>query len=239
MATSADLFNTLLKESVEENVIINNNENDEDNYCLITGEKLIDKCITLSCNHRFNYNSIFYEIKQWKENYKNKSSAANFGVKFNKQIICPYCRQITDGILPYYSEINGETYHKIWHVNWPKRYWLLPNKCKYMFVSGKRKNQPCNKGCIGMFCSGHEKHKHKYDENGNLKIVSKMKNTIVHDPNNPGCLHTMLRGKRKGELCGKKARKYKKNGLDTVYYYCTNHVKKYNHPEPLIQVVSI
>ena len=234
--TSADLFNSLLKESMEiENVIME----DDNDVCLITGEKLNKNFVTLSCNHKFNYEPLFYEIKQWKSNRKNISYCMDNNIFIKRQIICPYCRQITNGLLPYYSCLNGVNYPKKWCVNWPKRHWIFPNKCKYIFASGKKKGKKCNKGCLNIFCKGHEKHSHKYDSEGNLKFISKTKKTNIHDPNNPGCLHTMLRGKRKGELCGKKAKKYKKNGLDNVYYYCTNHAKKYNHPEPLIQVVSI
>ena len=236
MDTSAELFNALLKESIDiENVIIE----EENDVCLISGENLKNNHITLSCNHKFNYGPLFNEVRQWKSNYKNKSYCINNRIHFKKQITCPYCRQTTDGLLPFYNDLNGISYQKIWYVNWPKRYWLFPDKCKYIFASGKKKGKPCDKGCCGLFCKGHLKHSHKYDNEGNLKIISKTKKTNIHDPNNTGCLHTMLRGKRKGELCGKKAKKYKKNGLDNVYYYCTNHAKKYNHPEPLIQVVSI
>jgi len=50
------------------------------------------------------------------------------------------------------------------------------------------------------------------------------------------CTHVLLRGKRKDESCAKKANIYKKNGDEQEYIYCSTHVKKYNHPEPLIKV---
>src|SRR6056300_130045 len=100
---SAELFNALLKESLNEcnvkvndianvntslnnvndtmddNIIINNNiiieddnedEMDEtEDVCLITGEPLHEKYITLSCNHSFNYIPLMKERLQWMQNY--------------------------------------------------------------------------------------------------------------------------------------------------------------------------
>jgi len=227
--TSINLFNTLLKESIElENVIID----DDNDVCLITGEKLNKNFVTLSCNHTFNYEPLFYEIKQWKSNRKNISYCMHNNIFIKRQIICPYCRQVTNGLLPYYSCLNGVNYPKKWCVNWPKRHWIFPNKCKYIFASGKKKGKKCNKGCLNLFCKGHEKHSHKYDKQGNLKIISKTLNNV-----NPlKCTHVLLRGKRKDESCAKKANIYKKNGDEQEYIYCSTHVKKYNHPEPLIKV---
>jgi len=229
--TSADLFNSLLKESMEiENTVI---ENDND-VCLITGEKLKDKYITLECNHKFNYDALFNDVKQWKSNYKNKGYCITYNIHFKRQISCPYCRQITNGLLPYYSELNSVSYQKIWYVNWPQRYWFFPNKCKYIFASGRKKSMSCDKGCSGLFCKGHKKHSHKYDSEGKLKIITKKHKVQIQ--NNFKCSHILLRGKRKGLSCGKKACCYKKNGEEKVYTYCSAHVKKYNHPEPLIKV---
>jgi prepilin-type processing-associated H-X9-DG protein len=232
--TSADLFNSLLKESMEiENVIIE----DDNDICLISGEKLKDKYITLNCNHKFNYDALFHEVKQWKSNSRNRFYSAKNRFHFNCIVCCPYCRQITKGLLPYYSELNGIAYEKTTNVNWPKCFGIYSNKCKYIFASGKKKGMCCDRGCNGLFCDGHEKHSHKYDSEGNLKIITKKPKVQIQ--NNFKCSHILLRGKRKGLSCGKKASCYKKNGAEQKYTYCSTHVKKYNHPEPLILDASI
>jgi hypothetical protein len=92
----------------------------------------------------------------------------------------------------------------------------------------------CDRYCNGLFCHVHEKHSHKYDSEGKLKIITKKPK--VQTQNNFKCSHILLRSKRKGLSCGKKACCYKKKGEEQVYTYCSTHVKKHNHPEPLIKV---
>ena len=41
-----------------------------DNVCLISGETLEDNHITLLCNHKFNYRSIYEEVVQQKNNHR-------------------------------------------------------------------------------------------------------------------------------------------------------------------------
>lgn len=53
MSTSSDLFNSLLQESLKEENFKMEEQNNSDNVCLITGEPLTDKYITLVCNHTF------------------------------------------------------------------------------------------------------------------------------------------------------------------------------------------
>ena len=232
MISNADLFNNLLKESLaEDNVVI---EESQDEFCLITGEKLTDKYVTLSCNHKFNYDALTNEMIQWKSNYKNKYYCSKNKINFKTQTICPYCRTVTSGLIPWFHEVNGINYAKKTNINWPKKLWIMPNNCKYIFASGKKKGLKCDKGCFGLFCSGHEKHSHKYDNKGNLKNISKPSNVQIQ--NCFKCSHILLRGKRKGQSCNKKAKCYKKNGTTQEYYYCSLHVKKYNDPEPLVKV---
>ena len=72
---------------------------------------------------------------------------------------CPYCRTLQNGILPYLPSCKKTPF-----VNWPEKYSLKLNKCPYVFKSGKRKNQPCNKPCSFEYCNQHLKllEKEKY-----------------------------------------------------------------------------
>ena len=47
-----------------------NKDKEIENVCLISNEELEDNCIKLTCSHKFNYNSIFQEIKNQKR-YSN------------------------------------------------------------------------------------------------------------------------------------------------------------------------
>ena len=91
-----------------------------ENTCLISNEELEENCIKLTCSHKFNYNSIFQEIK-------NQKRYSNLEVQKIKQhqIKCPYCRSVQNGLLP-----SREGYD-ITGVNWPKKHQYLPNSCIY------------------------------------------------------------------------------------------------------------
>lgn len=245
---SAQLFNSLLKESLNEtNVIVktqsdnivnagnhndvnvddNNNAivcNDNVNTCLITGEPLTDNYITLACNHSFNYIPLMKERAQWRYNYKNKYYCYENKINMNVQTVCPYCRTVTEGILPWFNQVDGVDIEKVKWVNWPKSAWYLKNKCLYRFSSGKRKGECCGKGAFEMFCSQHEKFKDRYDENGNPIVKKKKKKA---EQSGFSCMHVISRGKRKGLCCGKKAKARKQESTGFLLYHCSSHYKYY------------
>jgi len=211
---SVELFNSLLKQSLNESnvkmpISINNDQNNNtstEKVCLITGEPLTEKYITLKCNHSFNYISLMNERIQWKGNYKNSGYCYSNNIMMQSQMVCPYCRSVTDGILPWFKQINGMAIPKKRGVNWPKKYWFLPDTCIYKFVSGKKKGQCCGKKSFGSFCTQHDK-----------KRVVKKKMF---------CEHVLSRGKRKGLYCHKNAKQLISGGSE-LGYYCSNHMQKY------------
>ena len=244
MATSAELFNSLLQESLKEsNTVISNNATMKEtiketgNYeyiCLITGEKLREYYITLECNHTFNYIPLMNEVRQWKSNYKNKSYCYKYKISLDRQIVCPYCRSVSNGLLPWVKQINNKAVLKKRWVNHPAPYSMAPNKCVYKFKTGNRKGNCCSKPCYYNVCSTHMKYKNDYDKNGNLKKAinnpTKKKTSVLSGK----CQHKLLRGNRKGLCCDKKAKKYMNNG--NIVYYCSAHVKKYNGSNQLTDV---
>ena len=122
-------------------------DKDANNYCLISNELLDENFIKLCCNHKFNYDSIFNEIR----NQKKYTLLETQKLSLN-QIKCPYCRTVQIGLLPH-----RQGYMKISGVNWPPKYQHLPNNCIYKFASGKRKKLPCNKKCMQKYCTNHAK----------------------------------------------------------------------------------
>ena len=90
-----DFFNEL-HTSLDEN-------EDDANTCLITGEKLTDKYVTLNCNHTFNYIPLFNDILMYKNKF-NYMESPQQRLHIN-EIRCPYCRSKQSGLLPYYADM--------------------------------------------------------------------------------------------------------------------------------------
>ena len=124
------------------------NQDDDENCCLITNKPLTENHVELVCGHKFNYESIFNEVVKQKKKYNHLEVTR---LKKN-QIKCPYCRTIQNGLLPH-----KEGFEKIKFVNYPPILCLLPNKCNYIFASGKKKGMKCEKGCSGEYCNPHNK----------------------------------------------------------------------------------
>lgn len=148
-------------------------KNDNENVCLISQSELEKDYVTLECGHKFNYNSIYEELKNQKS-YKNKYEIQNLK---SYQLKCPYCRNIQNKILPFYKD-KLEQYPKIYGVNSPSKYCMYTNKCNYIFKSGKRKGMTCSVPCNDNMCNKH-------------------KNIIVKDR----CTAILKSGKRKNQRC--------------------------------------
>ena len=94
---------------------LDDSDNEDDaNMCQITGLPLVDKFITMECNHHFNYDALYKEIciqkfkfktydnLHHKDQNKLRKSGLNYFIR------CPYCRNIQFTILPYYEELGLE-----------------------------------------------------------------------------------------------------------------------------------
>ena len=172
------------------------NEEDDDNLCLIDGTPLQHNCIELRCKHKFNYLSILQEFKI----QKNINTLEVQKLK-NYQVKCPYCRSIQEGVLPYRE---NEFPIKLKGINWPPSKVFKNKKCMAILKSGKNKGQVCGKFCCGEYCPRHQ------------KIIEK--NAAKKQKNNASCIGLIKQGKRKGELCGCKCLKNQK--------YCGRHIEK-------------
>ena len=91
-------FNEELFKMLDED---SDNEND-DELCLITKLPLVDKYITLDCNHKFNYIPLLTELR----NLNIEICKQKYNNNLKPIIQCPYCRHIQHHILPYYKELN-------------------------------------------------------------------------------------------------------------------------------------
>ena len=102
------------------------------NTCLISREQIVFN-ITLPCNHSYEYEYLYEEIKQQKNRHKNYFK-------------CPYCRKIYNSCIPYYELDNIE---KIKNINIGK------NILHLMDCSYNNCNCAANKFIIGNYCWKH------------------------------------------------------------------------------------
>ena len=177
-------------------------DDDDEEVCLIDGMPLDNECIELVCKHKFNYLSLLQEIKiQRKYNNLEVQKLSNYQIK------CPYCRTIHNGVLPYRDNLYQD---KLRGINWPPSKVLKTKKCTAIIKSGKRKGEPCNKWCVGKFCSRHEKIA--------LKAAEKEVKQTISNHLEKLCTAILKSGNRKGEMCGCKC---KKN-----HEMCGRHISK-------------
>lgn len=131
-----------------------NNEVDsmEQKWCLITHMALEKHNITLPCGHTFNYLALYNEVGK----QKSGSILETAYLSIN-QIKCPYCRTITNKLLPYIS--HPEVGHKR-GVNFPTKYCMKLYKCDWLFTAGKKAGCKCgieaNSGEFGNLCNRHQ-----------------------------------------------------------------------------------
>ena len=105
--------------------LLDEDSDDEDTLCQITGLPLTDKYITLECNHKFNYTALYKEIYKQKFVFKTynpnlltkKHQLKIRNTKIDYFIKCPYCRNIQFTLLPYYEELGLEEIYGINSIN--------------------------------------------------------------------------------------------------------------------------
>ena len=128
------------------------NENIDTDICLITRQPLQTNYITLACQHRFNYLPLYNEVSNQKQpNYLEITHL------LINQIKCPYCRRITNKLLPY-IEHKDIVYKK--GVNYPSKYCMKLYTCEWIMKSGKNHGEFCNKSAYqtesGTYCNLHQ-----------------------------------------------------------------------------------
>lgn len=128
-----------------------NLQNTTNDVCRITDCELQDNYIELACGHKFNYLPLYKEIKYQKT---NKYALTYDYTKLSiNQIKCPYCRVITNNILPYFKYYNIDT---IRGVTYPHKYSIKLYSCQHII---KSTNSMCNNSAcktpFGLFCNKH------------------------------------------------------------------------------------
>ena len=141
LLNNMDLLNHFIKNDIK--------ETSNNGVCLITNSSLEKNHITLDCNHKFNYIPLYYELLY----QKKKKILDNRNLKIN-EIKCPYCRNITNKLIPYYKYYNTKLINGI---NCPEKYCMKINECSYIKNNIKCNNSACNTN-YGLFCNKHFKY---------------------------------------------------------------------------------
>ena len=144
-------FNDLLFSMVGKD---NNGETND--RCLIENEPLEENHITLECNHKFNYDAIFNEIKA----QKSKNNTLEVQRLKPGELKCPYCRKIQKKLLPPregYPKLHGineKPLPKIYGIN--SFLWGMTYRCHALMLTGKNKGKRCNNEGKYKFCVQHK-----------------------------------------------------------------------------------
>ena len=94
--------------------------------CLLTGEALDYNHIMLPCDHGFNYEPLFKEVTLQK-GPRTQYSTDSVRLAVN-QIKCPYCRCVSNKILPYVPLLGCKT--RIKGVNSPVAFSMPGKTCQ-------------------------------------------------------------------------------------------------------------
>lgn len=174
-----------------------NNDQDDNNRCLISYDILRQNFIKLPCDHSFNYFPLYNEICNQKLNVNFKEIVR---LKIY-QIKCPYCRTVHNNLIPFYEMDGVISKHG---VTKPTKYVLFPDNCNYIFKSGARKKQICHAKCIGSYCKTHKNLKHTKPVNN--EVDNELTNAVI----NKSCTVILKSGKKIGTMCERTNCKYHK-----------------------------
>ena len=138
-------------QSLFNNMLTVDDDQDEADNCLITNLPLTDKFVNLSCGHKFNYIPLYNDIFNHKQKFNIMESTIS-SLKID-EIRCPYCRNKQQGVLPYYEELGLNfteshstlnlqplcTWNMLKHVQVPHHLKRQPNHhsnnmCKYLIT---------------------------------------------------------------------------------------------------------
>jgi hypothetical protein len=213
-----------------ENVIVSDTT---DNICLITKEKLHPNHITLNCKHKFNYLPLYNEVL----NQKNKQSNLYEVTKLSSnQIKCPYCRIITNKLLPHipYPSVkiikNVNSYVTNSYNSKPD-YFLYAPKCSHPITNNaKTAKTECQKYGVYyetenvLLCPQHYKLYTTKQKTGNKKVEKGVETEVAKGFDDIGCCVILKTGKNIGKKCGVRC-VVGVGESNTEMKYCKKHYK--------------
>lgn len=207
-----------------------------DDICLITKEKLHPNHITLSCKHKFNYVPLYNEVISQKNKQNNMYEITKLS---SNQIKCPYCRIITNKLLPHipYPSVkvikNVNSYVTTSYNNNPD-YFLCAPKCSHTTTTTNNEKIECQKYGVYyetenmLLCPQHYKTYITKQKTSNKNITKGGKGRGVG-----GCCAILKSGKNIGKKCGVQCIGGDGDGdgseNNTEVKYCKKHYKMYSN----------
>lgn len=159
---------------------------DVQDACLITNEQLNAFHVSLCCGHKFNYEPLYQEVLR----QKGRLGVHNYHEKIEvNQIKCPYCRTLTNKLLPYIGK--HPLIKRLVGVNAPEHLCMPGVKCHVESCHANAFYEHDNK----TYCLRH--HNIALKSKSALGIKSKVKTTA--EP--VKCAAEIQTGKNKGKRC--------------------------------------
>jgi hypothetical protein len=165
-------------------------ESSDEEVCLITNNQLDAFHIELACGHKFNYAPLYQEVLR----QKGRFGMHNFYEKIGThQVKCPYCRSMTNQLLPYIGNNLHPVIKRFVGINAPAAMCMPGTPCEANKCHANAFYE-CNQM---VYC-----HKH-YQAALKPKPVKPVKATNPTNPTNPTnrCIAENKTGKNKGTQC--------------------------------------
>ena len=163
------------------------------NVCLITDQPLNVFHVALACGHKFNYEPLYQEVLR----QKGRLGVYNYYEKIGtNQIKCPYCRSMTNQLLPYIGNNPHPVISRLVGVNAPANICMPGIPCS------------ANKCTVNAFYEFNEKqycYRHHVAAMKYKSIPSPANADAETMPNIQRCIAENQTGKNKGKQCRLKA----------------------------------
>lgn len=163
----------------------------DDHVCLITNEPLNAFHVELACGHTFNYDPLYQEVLR----QKGKFGMHNYFEKIGMyQVKCPYCRSMTNQLLPHIGNSPHPTIKRVVGVNAPATMCMPGTPCS----AGK-----CNSNAF--YEHDHKLYCYKHHQAAMKPKPSNATTTTTTTPTTTRCIAETQSGKNKGNRCKLKA----------------------------------
>jgi hypothetical protein len=176
----------------------NGQDNCNDDVCLITNEPLNAFHVKLACGHAFNYEPLYQEVMR----QKGRMGMHNYFEKIGTyQIKCPYCRSMTNQLLPYIGNSPHPMIKRLVGVNAPANMCMPGTPCGANQCHANAFYEHNQK----LYCYRHHKIAIKPKSTAAKSTVAKSTAAESTIPNASRCVAENQTGKNKGKRCRLKA----------------------------------
>lgn len=197
-----DFFAALKNLQIQPKTSDSDQNDDDANKCLITYEPLNAFHVVLACGHKFNHEPLYQEVIRQKGRHGIHTYWEKIG---HNQIKCPYCRSMTNQLLPYIGNTPHPIIKRLIGINAPASLCMPGVPCSAVKCNANAFYQHENK----LYCYRH----HQSAINKSNKLSSQISAgaaaaataataaTAETTPNTKRCIAQNQTGKNKGKQC--------------------------------------